>query len=192
MDGFSEEDQEQFDSGYEAMVYFMKQGNVRMMPESNGINLSVLPTKAQETKLSEFITRAHGEVILDIDDERGNSVVSVEYPYGTKTSKILNDIKQYFKDGTEPYVSETQAYHYQTRQEFSDILLNNTRSIEIPDGKIRTVVNRLIRSYDLSTDSNKDIYVAVMSLLESNNKTKVNGRGDIHLIFIKSYLVLPS
>lgn len=83
-------------------------------------------------------------------------------------------------------------YLQQGKTDIINHLINNTRSIEIPDGKIRTIVNRLIRSYDLSTDSNKDIYVAVMSLLESNNKTKVNGRGDIHLIFIKSYLVIPS
>ena len=54
-------------------------------------------------------------MILDIDDERSNTVVSVEYPYGTKASKILNDIKNYFEDGTEPYVSSLQEFRYSSR-----------------------------------------------------------------------------
>lgn len=86
-DGFSEEDQEQFESGSEAMVHFMQQGNIRIMPESDGINLSVAPTKAQESALSDYITRANGEILLDIDDLQGNTKVSVEYPSGTKQAK---------------------------------------------------------------------------------------------------------
>lgn len=204
LDAYSEEEQNNM-SGSEAMVDFMSKGNIRIQPEMYGINLSVQPTKAQETKLAEFIKRADGEVILDIDDAKGNTVVSVEYPYGTRASKILNDIKQYFIDGTEPYVSDTQRFLYQARPDISDMLfddadefseidaymvgeylrnnkdsnvayhlINNTRNIPIGDGKLRTIISRLVRSYGLTNVENKDLTVALMSLLESQNKAEVD------------------
>lgn len=92
-------------SGNEAMVDFMARGNVRVMPEGNGINLSVKPTKAQEEILSDFVSKARGEVYVDLDDTNGNTVVSVEYPRGTHASKVLNDIRNWFDHGIEPQIS---------------------------------------------------------------------------------------
>lgn len=94
------------------MIQFMREGNIRIMPESAGINLSVQPTKAQERALDDFISRERGEVILDIDDSNGNTVASVEYPRGTRASKVLNDIRAYFKDGTKPQVSQVAQFRY--------------------------------------------------------------------------------
>lgn len=92
------------DSYSGALVQFMSEGNIRISPESNGINLSVKPNKAQERALTDFISRARGEVILDIDDANGYTVVSVEYPYGTHFSKVLGDIRGWFDNGTKPDV----------------------------------------------------------------------------------------
>lgn len=96
-----------------AMIQFMSEGNIRVSPESGGINLSVAPTKAQENSLSDFISKNRGEVTLDIDTLNGDTVVSVEYPRGTHSSKVLNDIRAYFRDGTTPKVtSEVGRYRY--------------------------------------------------------------------------------
>ena len=95
-----------------AMVQFMAEGNIRISPESGGINLSVPPTWEQEQALSDFISRERGEVILDIDTPGGDTVVSVEYPRGTHANKIINDIRQYFRDGTKPTVPETARFRY--------------------------------------------------------------------------------
>lgn len=100
------------DSYSGGMVAFMREGNIRISPESGGINLSVAPTKAQLRSLDDFISRERGEVILDIDDEKGNTIVSVEYPKHTRSSKVLNDIQRYFEDGTKPYVSEVSQFRY--------------------------------------------------------------------------------
>ena len=100
------------DSYTGGMIQFMREGNIRIMPESNGINLAVAPTKAQEQALDDFISKVRGEVILDIDDNNGNTVVSVEYPRGTRASKVLNDIRKYFEDGTEPQVSQVSQFRY--------------------------------------------------------------------------------
>ena len=91
------------------MVRFMQEGNIRISPESGGINLAVMPTKAQMDSLSDFISKERGEVILDIDDASGNTISSTEYPRGTHTNKVLQDIRNYFNDGTLPEVSTSPS-----------------------------------------------------------------------------------
>ena len=98
-----------------AMVQFMSEGNIRISPESGGINLSVMPTKAQLDTLADFISKNRGEVILDLDDTNGNTVSSTEYPKGTHSSKVINDIRAYFENGTMPKVSELRQFRYQLR-----------------------------------------------------------------------------
>lgn len=93
-----------------SMVQFMSEGNIRISPESGGINLSVEPTKSQMDALSDFIGKNRGEVILDLDTPDGQTVSSTEYSRGTHSSKVLNDIKAYFKDGTKPHVSELAQF----------------------------------------------------------------------------------
>ena len=107
-----------------SMVQFMAEGNIRIMPESNGINLAVAPTKAQEQALDDFISRARGEVILDIDAPGGDTVVSMEYPRGTRASKVLADIRQYFEDGTQPYVSEVAKFRYSLKRATSSEIVS--------------------------------------------------------------------
>ncbi len=114
LDSFPADIQDDFD-GNEAMVEFMRRGNIRIMPEGDGINLSVLPTEAQEKALTDFISRARGEVTLDIDNEYGETVVSVEYPKGTRSDRVLRDIRQYFKDGTKPVISDLSRFRYSDR-----------------------------------------------------------------------------
>ncbi len=124
-------------SGTEAMIEYMNQGNIRIMPESNGINLSVLPTASQFEALDDYISRARGEVILDIDDNNGNTLHSVEYPKGTRASKVINDIKKYFADGTAPYVSSIAQFRYS---------LKNTSSIDEQNKKL-IQENKALREY---------------------------------------------
>ena len=62
----------------------MDEGNIRISPESGGINLSVRPTAAQEKALRNFISEYDGEVTLDLDNTDGVTVSSTEYPRGTR------------------------------------------------------------------------------------------------------------
>lgn len=98
------------DSYSGSLIQFMSEGNIRISPESNGINLSVKPNKAQEMALSDFISRARGEVLLDIDDLDGYTVASVEYPRGTHANKVLNDIREWFDNGKQPEVSNLSQF----------------------------------------------------------------------------------
>ena len=98
-----------------AMVQFMGEGNIRISPESGGINLSVMPTKAQMDTLSDFISKERGEVVLDLDDTNGVTLSSTEYPRGTHSNKVLNDIKAFFETGATPQVSELGKFRYQLK-----------------------------------------------------------------------------
>ena len=93
-----------------SMIQFMSEGNIRISPESGGINLSVMPTKNQLDSLSDFISHERGEVILDIDTPDGQTVSSTEYPRGTHANKVLADIKAYFENGTTPQVSSLAQF----------------------------------------------------------------------------------
>lgn len=106
-----------------SMVQFMAEGNIRISPESGGINLSVMPTKAQLDTLSDFISKQRGEVILDLDTPGGDTVSSTEYPRGTHANKVLADIKAYFEEGQQPYVSEVSRFRYSLKGR--DILQEN-------------------------------------------------------------------
>ena len=105
------------------MVRFMQEGNIRISPESGGINLAVMPTKAQMDSLSDFISKERGEVILDIDDASGNTISSTEYPRGTHANKVLQDIRNYFNDGTLPEVSDPPSvsqFRYSVAEEAAE------------------------------------------------------------------------
>ena len=106
-----------------SMVQFMAEGNIRISPESGGINLSVMPTKAQLDTLSDFISKQRGEVILDLDTPGGDTVSSTEYPRGTHANRVLADIKAYFEEGKQPYVSEVSRFRYSLKGR--DILQEN-------------------------------------------------------------------
>ena len=154
-----------------AMVQFMGEGNIRISPESGGINLSVMPTKAQLDTLADFISKNRGEVILDLDDTNGNTVSSAEYPKGTHSSKIINDIRAYFEDGTVPQVSELSRFRYQLREtqrlpdELEDLRDTYIRRYgETPEGENATRQVRLPRR----TSDKEKVSQTVRTILEAN------------------------
>lgn len=124
--------------GTDAMIDFMRRGNIRVIPEVDGINLSVRPTRAQENTLADFISRRRGEVTLDIDNERGETVVSVEYPRGTHSNKVLQDIRNYFDNGTTPTVSEVQRFRYA----LPDIEKSEYIRYALPDKRTQDILER--------------------------------------------------
>ena len=71
----------------EALIDFMARGNIRISPEIAGINFSVMPTIAQFNALRNYISKNDGEITMDIDDEYGDTVESIEYPERTSATK---------------------------------------------------------------------------------------------------------
>ena len=111
-----------FDSNYSddsysgGMIQFMRVGNIRLSPESGGINLSVKPNEKQLPMLDRYITSFRGEVTLDIDNINGDTVLSVEYPKRTYSKRIINDIINYFDNGVIPeQPSDLGQFRYSRR-----------------------------------------------------------------------------
>lgn len=96
------------DDNYDAMVQMIGDGNIRLMPESGGINLSVMPTTKQIGILEKYIRNFKGEVLVDFDEPGGDTVYSRNYNKGTDARTILRDIDNYFKGGKQ---SELMQFH---------------------------------------------------------------------------------
>ena len=105
--------------GTDAMIKFMNEGNIRISPEMGGINLQSMPTKAQFDKLQSFVRKNGGEVTIDFDDANGNTLHSIEYPQGTGSVRINNDIKRYYNEGKVPEISETQRFSFSRKDDVS-------------------------------------------------------------------------
>lgn len=91
-----------------AMIQFMREGNIRIAPENGGINLIVKPTQQQEDALVQFVQKNRGEVILDIDDENGNTIASAQYDRGTRSATVIGAIRDYFDYGVVPESPDVQ------------------------------------------------------------------------------------
>lgn len=89
------------EDGTDAMYQYMSEGNIRLMPEAPGINLTKEPTSEQYEKLKDYIYYFLGrdkEFYVDISDTNGGIVKSFEYESPTSVDLILLDIKDWFKD----------------------------------------------------------------------------------------------
>lgn len=158
-----------------SMVQFMSEGNIRISPESGGINLSVMPTKNQLDSLSDFISHNRGEVILDLDTPDGQTVSSTEYPRGTHANKVLADIKAYFEDGTTPQVSSLAQFlslkgtenaqelaalkrENETLRQRVDYWKGQTRrseGVRTDSRSVQQAAKKLVKDYGAEIDSNE-------------------------------------
>ena len=91
-----------YDSRTEYITDFLNEGAIRIMPESDAINLSVAPSAEQREKLLDFFYKKNGYIILEIDDQNGRSAAYVEYDKGTSPYRIMRDIDGYFNEGIVP------------------------------------------------------------------------------------------
>lgn len=111
-----EDDESRNLSGFDEETNAIANGAVRLMPESGGINLAVPPSAEQIKTLRGFINHFSGQVILDIDNMDHQPIMSHSYDRGTSSSRVIEDINNYFRDGTLPTsVSETAKFRYSRR-----------------------------------------------------------------------------
>jgi hypothetical protein len=83
-------------NGTNALIEFMNLGNIRLNPESKGIDISINPTEKQILTLRNYFNYFNGEIIVDISDIKGRNIKTFEYNKRTASSKIINDIMEYF------------------------------------------------------------------------------------------------
>jgi hypothetical protein len=114
--------------GGAAMVKFMSDGNIRIMAETPGVDIfsKTEPTSEQYNAIRQMAQRFAGEEYFNVDftDEKGNTVDSIEYDGRVSPTKIVNDIKTFYKTGTAPQQSVVSQFHYSLEQS-PDAEVNN-------------------------------------------------------------------
>ena len=102
--------------GSEAMIRFMNGGNIRVMAETPGIDISNVtePTREQYAKIRSFAQESAGKRFfnVDISDENGNSVGALTYDGRVSPDKVVNDIKHYFETGEIRQQSDMSRFLY--------------------------------------------------------------------------------
>ena len=87
-----------------ALNRFLKDGNIRIMAESPGIDIpaGVEPTKEQYAMLRKFINThgsVEGQFFVDISDTDGRRVGHYGYNGKVNADRVINDIKHYYATG---------------------------------------------------------------------------------------------
>lgn len=107
-------------SGSAAMFKFMGEGNIRIMAESPGIDISTnaAPTREQYSTIERFVNQSKSRESFNVDftDENGNVVGNLEYEGKFSSVRVLNDIRRYFETGELNRQSDLQRFLYQERQ----------------------------------------------------------------------------
>ncbi len=119
--------------GTDALNRFMRDGNIRIMPESPSIDISTLvePTTEQYSTIRKFIYEyaAKEYFAIDLTDESGKVIGSLEYENKINPTRIINDIKQYFATGEIREQSDIDKYRYSDRDSI-DTEINQSMTME--------------------------------------------------------------
>jgi len=170
-------------SGTQAMVKFMNEGNVRIMDESPGLDISTMPTKEQMATIKKYVASKHGEIYLDISDAEGRNVASIEYVRGTSPSIVELDIKEYFEKGKipekfEPKFSREFIQAQMTEQEKH--LQQVNKALEKDNAKLQEdnqYLKQLLKIQREVTGGTKFTRSSVEAMARQL-KTKANANGD--------------
>lgn len=127
-------------SGSAAMIRFMNDGNIRLMAETPGLDISssVEPTKEQYATIRKFAREAggNGYFAVDISDANGNNIGTYEYNGKVNADRVVNDIKYFYQTGNMREASRITDF------------LSISKKDEIPTGR-RYGKNRLTYGSDI-------------------------------------------
>ncbi|MBO7240230.1 MAG: hypothetical protein J6V23_07090 [Bacteroidaceae bacterium] len=169
-------------NGVQSMVSMISNGNIRLMPETGGINLAKMPNGEQLSALQGYINHFKGEVVIDIDEIGGDTVHSFNYSRGTSASKILHDISGYFQLGEIPTNTKSSLadFHMQYSDRNSPESKSIKEQLEQNQGKLAKM--DVVASIETSQQfkSKQDAYEwAVQTLKQSGYKVERFGFGTV-------------
>lgn len=107
------------DYGTDAMNQFMARGNIRVAPESPGINLQVEPTEEQYRQIQDLVERLGWKeryFSVDFDDANGDTIDNITYEGAVSARKVVADIKYFFKEGSIPHQSELSKFRFSLKE----------------------------------------------------------------------------
>lgn len=103
-------------SGTDALIQFMNEGNIRIMPEAYGIDIGTEkePTEQQYNQIQRIARHFAGdeEFNVDLSDKNGDNVGSLNYEGKINPTRIVNDIKHYFQTGEVRETNTLDRFRY--------------------------------------------------------------------------------
>lgn len=111
-------------TGTEALNEFLLDGNVRVMAEGPGIDLSAdaEPTAQQLEQIRKMVDELSGErgqFILDISTADGRVAASKAYSGSVDADKVVREIRDYYRTGELAQESELARFRYQLAEQAS-------------------------------------------------------------------------
>ena len=111
-------------TGTEALNEFLLDGNVRVMAEGPGIDLSAdaEPTAQQLEQIRKMVDELSGErgqFILDISTADGRVAASKAYSGSVDADKVVREIRNYYRTGELAQESELARFRYQLAEQAS-------------------------------------------------------------------------
>lgn len=146
------------ETGGKAMVKFMSDGNIRVMAETPGLDISskVAPTSEQYTTIRKFVREYAKEkyFAIDITDENGHTVGTYSYENNINAERIVNDIKYFFENGKVREKSSISDFRFN---------LKSNPQISLSNGEIRKLVANYTRP---KVYSRNETEISINNLIE--------------------------
>lgn len=111
-------------NGTEALNEFLLDGNVRVMAEAPGVDISAdtAPTAQQLEQIRKMAEQLGGErrqFTLDISTADGRVAASKEYSGRVDADKVVREIREYYKTGELAQESSLAKFHFQLAEQAS-------------------------------------------------------------------------
>lgn len=118
------------DSESDYLIEFMNEGNIRLIPEIPGIDITVEPTDKQYAALKDYINFFIGRnkyFGVQFSNKNGDQVDWKEYNGFVSSAEIILDIKDYFKNKlVEDWYDDDFSWSAHEPQTVSELLNTNT------------------------------------------------------------------
>lgn len=121
--------------GANALNRFLNDGNIRIMAESPGVDISANsePTAEQYAAIRKFVM-SHGtdkgEFFVDFSNSDGRNVGNYSYNRNVSPERVLNDIKYFYENGETRKQSEVAEFLYSSRTASDSEYLNLAQNPE--------------------------------------------------------------
>ena len=152
--------------GTDALNRFMRDGNIRIMAESPGIDISTLtePSKEQYATIRKFINEYsnRGYFNVDLTGEDGRVIGSLSYENRVNSARIINDIKHYYATGEIREQSSLDKFRY-SLSDSDGKQLTKEQNEYFKDSKVRDDDGNLMVMYHGSQDAGFHVFDPKMS-----------------------------
>jgi hypothetical protein len=167
-------------NGFSSMVDMIGSGNIRLMPETGGINLAVYPNEKQRRVLSIYIKQmlaTEGQVIVDYDAVGGDTVYSRVYEKYASSEQILRDIRNYFNGARQ---SDLMQFHTMYSDRDTETISNRTLLANALETTVQEKERGILQAYKDNLNKIDSEQVKLNKVREAINEIQYKKSLSIH------------